>query len=142
MPDGNATSRGANELLLVLGVAATVLGVALLSQGALAFQDTAHPAPPTHATVDRTGRLVPTLDERPSANTAREDGVSPTPMIQTVVGGATPFVGTGSSWHNPERDPRVVLMNMARQRRIAPERPAAHLRAVAKSSGTHPSYGY
>ena len=80
LPNREPTGQGANDLLLVLGVAAFVLGVAMVSQGVLLSQPAAHLVPTTHAALGRVERLVPAPDERPVATTPPADLVPLTPV--------------------------------------------------------------
>ena len=69
LPNREPTGHGSTELVLVLGVAAFVLGVGMVSQGVVLAQPPAHLLPTTHAALGGVEPLVPAGDDRPVAVT-------------------------------------------------------------------------
>ena len=65
--------------MLVLGVAAVVLGMVMVSRGVLPVQPAAHLVPSAHAALMPAERAVPAPDERLAASTSPTDRVPPTP---------------------------------------------------------------
>ena len=81
--------HGPNDLMLVLGVAAVVLGVVMVSQGVLLSQPAAQLVPRAHAALMPAERGGSAPDERLAAGTSRTDRVSPTHALRTGSRGAS-----------------------------------------------------
>jgi hypothetical protein len=131
------TSRGADDrqgngrhrlsdLLLVLGVAAVVLVVVLVSRGVLPSQPAAHPVKPTYAVPGLVERRVPAPDAPPITTMPPADWVPTTPVTRTASSGATRVVGACPRPLDLDHDLRLVLLAMALQRRRTMH-PTAHV---------------
>jgi hypothetical protein len=80
---------GVNDLMLVLGMAAVVLGVVMVSQGVLPSRSAAQLVPRAHATLMPAERGGPAPLERLAAGTSPTDRVSPTHALRTASRGAS-----------------------------------------------------
>src|SRR5262245_2660558 len=69
------TRRGANEFVLVLGVAAFMFGMALVTRGVLLSPPAAHLVRISHAALGQVERRAPAQDESPVAMTPQTDPV-------------------------------------------------------------------
>jgi hypothetical protein len=139
---------GAHDLLLVVSVAAVVLGVVMVSQGVLPAQLAAHVAPSTRAWSGLTERLVRAQDERPVATKPSADRVPPTPAPRTAISGAITDAAACPPRLDLDHDLRLVLAAMALQRRrtlhatanfVPPDKQdvPASVRALATASVAH-----
>jgi hypothetical protein len=116
--DRHGTGRqGANDLLLVVGVAAVVLGVVMVSQGALPSQSAAPRVPRAHAALLSAQRAVPAPDERLATHTSLTTRIPPAPATRTASNGATRVVAACAPHLDLDHDLRLVLAAMALQRR-------------------------
>ncbi len=117
------TSHTAHHRLLVFGVAAIVLGVAMVSQGVLASQPAARLLPGEHAALTRAARPLPVQDEQLAATTSSTDRIPATRAGRIASIDATPWVVACLPHFNLDHDPRLVLSAMALQgRRFVLER--------------------
>jgi hypothetical protein len=115
MPDREPRAHGANDVMLVLGVAAVVLGMVMVSQGVRPAQPAAHRVPSAHAALMPTERALPVLDERLAADTFPRDRVPPMP--RTTGSGAATAAAACTPRLDLDHDLRLVLLAMALQRR-------------------------
>jgi hypothetical protein len=105
-----------NDVMLFLGVAAFVLGVAVVSQGVLWSGPAAHVVPTTPAAQGWVERAVPAWGEHPLAISPVADRVPPTPVISTASGG-TPWIAICPPRRALECDLRLEFMELALQQR-------------------------
>jgi hypothetical protein len=127
MPDREPRADCANDVMLVLGVAAVVLGTVMVSQGDLPAQPAAHRVPSAHATLMPTERTLPAPEERLAANMSPTTTVPSTRTARTTSSGATGPVVACTPRLDLDHDLRLVLAAMAlHKRRIPRERPAGH----------------
>jgi hypothetical protein len=145
MPNRELTAHDATELLLVLGVAAFMLGVAMVSQGVLMSHMAAPVVPTTRIALGRVESLVPAQAEDPVATMPPADRVPPTPMMSTASRGRTRVVAACTQRLARECDLRLVLMDLALQQRgfslgrpVAPSEQAvpAKYRALARAEAS------
>jgi hypothetical protein len=121
--------HGANDFMLVLGMAAVVLGVVMVSQGVLPSPPAVHLVPRAHAALMPAESAGPAPEERLAAYTSPTTSVPPTSAPRTASRGATGLV-TACPAHF---DLRQVLAAMALQgQRYARAYPAAHFRPPRK----------
>jgi hypothetical protein len=145
------TPKTAHDLLLVVGVAAVVLGVVMVGGGVLPSPSAAHRVLPTHAAPGRLERLVPAPKERPVAIAPPADRVPITSAPRTARCGTNTHRHTWACAprHDLDHDLRLVLATMALQRRrtlhptagfVAPDKQeiAASVLARVKRSGATP----
>lgn len=109
MPNREPIGQGAHDLLLVFGVAAFVLGVAMVSRGVLPSQPAAHLLPTSPVALD--------WDARPVATTPPAHLVPPTPVTAPASSGGTRVAAVCPPRLALNCDLRLVLMQMARQQR-------------------------
>lgn len=109
--------NAAHDLLLVLGVAAVVLGVVLGSRAVLPSPSAAHRVPPTPAARGWVERLVPAQDARSIATTPPTDRGPTASAPPTASSDATTGVAACAPRFDPDHDLRLVLAAMALQRR-------------------------
>jgi hypothetical protein len=109
--------HSANDLMLVLGVAAVVLGMVIVSQGVLPAQPAAHRVPSAHAALMPTERALPAPEERLTAYASPTTSVPPTRAPRTASSGATGLVVACTPRLDLDHDLRLVLLAMALQRR-------------------------
>jgi hypothetical protein len=109
---GNGRHR-VSDLLLVVGIAAVVFGMVLVSQGVPPFQSAAHLVP--NAAPIPTDSAVPALDERLAADMSPSDRVPPTPG--TTGSSAIRVAAACIPRLDLDHDLRLVLAAMALQRR-------------------------
>lgn len=100
-----STAQGTNDLVLILSVAAFVLGVAMVSQGVLLSQTEAHLRQTTPPALGRVERLVPTRGEHRVAM----------PVTSAASRGGTSSVAVCTARRALECDLRLGLMEMALQ---------------------------
>ena len=113
---GNGPHR-VSDLLLVLGVAAVVLGAVMVSQGVLPSQSPLHRVPPPYAVLGLVERLVPTPDTNPGTVMSPAAWVPASPATQTASSGATTAAVVCPPRLDLDHDLRLVLAAMALQRR-------------------------
>jgi hypothetical protein len=147
--DRHGTGRqGANDLLLVVGVAAAVLGAVVVNQGALPSQSAAHRVPSAHAALLPAESAFPGPDERLAADISLTARVSSTPVTRSTSSGATRVVAACAPHLDLDHDLRLVLAAMALQRRRTLHATAnfvpadkqdvpARVRALARASVAH-----
>jgi hypothetical protein len=111
---GNGRHR-VSDLLLVVGIAAVVLGTVMVSRGVLPSQPAAHLVPNEHAAPIPTDSAVPALDERLAADMSPSDRVPPTPG--TTGSSAIRVAAACIPRLDLDHDLRLVLAAMALQRR-------------------------
>jgi len=119
---GNGRHR-VSDLLLVVGIAAVVFGMVLVSQGVPPLQSAAHLDPNEHAAPIPTDSAVPALDERLAADMSPSDRVPPTPG--TIGSSAIRVAAACTPRLDLDHDLRLVLAAMALQQRRT-LRPTAH----------------
>ena len=107
--------HSASDLLLVLGVAAVVLGVVMMSRGVLPSPSAAHLVPPPHAVPGLVERRAPAPDEHSVAMMSPVDRVPATPRAATS--SATGVIAVCPPRLDLDHDLRLVLAAMALQRR-------------------------
>jgi hypothetical protein len=126
--DPTFTSRGAHDrqgngrhrvsdLLLVLGVAAVVLGVVMVSQGLSPLPSLLHRVPPLYSVPGLVERPEPAPDVYPGALLSPAGRVPATPTIKTAGSGPNSVVAACPRRLDLDHDWRLVLLAMARQRR-------------------------
>ncbi len=143
------TPKTAHDLLLVVGVAAVVLGVVMVSQGGLSSPSAAHRVSPTHAAQAQVERPVSAPDARPVTTMPRAERVPATAAPRTASCGTNTHTWACAPRHDLDHDLRPVLATMALQRRrtlhptagfVAPDKQeiAASVLARVKRSGATP----
>jgi hypothetical protein len=129
MPNRETTAHCASDLWLILGVAAFMLGVAMVSQVVLLSQPPTHLVPITHAAPGQVEKLLPVRDEDPLATTPPADLVAPTHVISATSSGRTRVVAECAprlALTAQNCDLRLVLMDLALlQRGLVLGRPVA-----------------
>jgi hypothetical protein len=113
---GNGRHR-VSDLLLVLVVAAVVLGVVLVSQGVLPSQSALDRVPPRYAVSDLVERLVPAPDAHLGTPRSQAARVPATPAPPTASSGLTTVVAACPARLDLDHDWRLVLAAMALHKR-------------------------
>jgi hypothetical protein len=134
MAHGQPPPHAAHDRLLVIGVAAVVLGLVLVGEGVLLAEPTTHRVSREHPVLMAAERIGPAQEERLTTDTPPTNRVPPTSTPRTASSGARTNVASCSPHLDLDHDLRLVLSAMARHRQhftFAQERPAGYFGAPA-----------
>ncbi len=126
----------AHDRLLVLGVAAVVLGLLLVGHGVLLAEPATHRVSRAHPMLIAAERIGPAHEERLTTDTPPTNHVPPTSTPRTASSGVTGLLGSCPLPFDLDHDRGQDLAAMAQQgRRIFQEHQAGHCGAPANQDG-------
>ena len=126
MPHSAPVPTATHDRLLVFAVGALVLGVVMLSQGALRGQPMTDLLSSEHAVLMPAGRRLPAQDQRLATTPSPTDHIPPTPAALITISAASTPAAACPLHFDFDHDPRLVLSAMGLQQRgFTLERPVA-----------------